>query len=298
MGYVFKHTPTNTLCGGAGLYIRETYNFEVIRSLSKSIDDVSESLFLEIKREGQKNVIIGCIYRHHSPIPKFTEAFFENALDYMTRHSSKISSIMGDFNVDLVKYSSDLNTSIFYDLLSSHNFRPLVLQPTRVTSKTTSLIDNIFINDVSCRSYGGNITASISDHFFQFSLTDIFENPRHKGKIKYGRDFRNFNKREFQETLEQTDWSRIVNEDQGTDQSYTNFYRKLEDILDLMAPYRKLTQKEIKLQTMPWITRGILVSMKVRDKLYKQIKLQKQEAERDILSYRYKRYRNKSSTYT
>ena len=161
---------------------------------------------------------------------------------------------MGDFNVDLVKYSSDLNTSIFYDLLSSHNFRPLVLQPTRVTSKTTSLIDNIFINDVSCRSYGGNITASISDHFFQFSLTDIFENPRHKGKIKYGRDFRNFNKREFQETLEQTDWSRIVNEDQGTDQSYTNFYRKLEDILDLMAPYRKLTQKEIKLQTMPWIT--------------------------------------------
>ena len=84
----------------------------------------------------------------------------------------------------------------------------------------------------------------------------------------------------------------IVNEDQGTDQSYTNFYRKLEDILDLMAPYRKLTQKEIKLQTMPWITRGILVSMKVRDKLYKQIKLQKQEAERDILSYRYKRYRN------
>ena len=53
-GYEFIHTPTNTLCGGAGLYIRADYNFEVIQSLSKSIDDVSESLFIEIKREGQK----------------------------------------------------------------------------------------------------------------------------------------------------------------------------------------------------------------------------------------------------
>ena len=103
----------------------------------------SESLFIKIKREGRKNLIIGCIYRHHTPISNFTETFFENALEFITRQSSKISSIMGDFNIDLVKYSSEY-TSTFYDLLSTHNFRPLVLQPTRVTSKTTSLFDNIF----------------------------------------------------------------------------------------------------------------------------------------------------------
>ena len=36
-----------------------------------------------------------------------------------------------------------------------------------------------------------------------------------------------------------------------------------------MAPYRKLTQKELKREQMSWITRGILVSMGIRDTLYK-----------------------------
>ena len=52
--------------------------------------------------------------------------------------------------------------------------------------------------------------------------------------------------------------------------SYTLFYKKIEEILDLLAPYRKMTQKEIKLEQMPWITRGILVSMGIRDDLLKR----------------------------
>ena len=46
---------------------------------------------------------------------------------------------MGDFNVDLIKYASETNTGDFYDLLCPHSFRPLILQPTRVTSKTATL---------------------------------------------------------------------------------------------------------------------------------------------------------------
>ena len=41
---------------------------------------------------------------------------------------------MGDFNVDLLKYETDTQSSDFFDLLSSFNFRPLILQPTRVTA--------------------------------------------------------------------------------------------------------------------------------------------------------------------
>ena len=48
------------------------------------------------------------------------------------------------------------------------------------------------------------------------------------------------------------------------------FYKKIERFLDLLAPYRKMTQKEIKLEQMPWVTRGILVSMGIRDDLLKR----------------------------
>ena len=100
---------------------------------------------------------------------------------------------MGDFNIDLIKYGTDSSTCEFYDFLTSYSFRPLILQPTRVTSKTATLIDNIFINDISCQSTGGNVTSSISDHFFQFSVTDILQKLDNKREVKFTRDFRKFN---------------------------------------------------------------------------------------------------------
>ena len=80
---------------------------------------------------------------------------------------------MGDFNIDLVKYETGTCIGDFYDLLCSFSFRPLILQPTRVTSKTATLIGNIFVNDMTCHSFGGNLTSSISGHFLQFSITIV-----------------------------------------------------------------------------------------------------------------------------
>ena len=150
---------------------------------------------------------------------------------------------MGDFNIDLLKYATESNTGEFYDLLCSHSFRPHILQPTRVTTKTTTLIDNIFINDISCHSIGGNVTSSISDHFFQFSQIDILRKSGNKTEVKYARDFRNFNKREFGEELSNLDWSDTIDERNGTEICYQNFYLKIEKLRDEMAPYRKMTKK-------------------------------------------------------
>ena len=109
---------------------------------------------------GHKNLIIGCIY----------------ALEYINKQSSKISALMGDFNNDLIKYASETNTGKYYDLLC---FRLLIILPSKVTSKTATLIGNIFINDISCRSQGRNITSSISDHYFQVCQTDTSGSSKH-----------------------------------------------------------------------------------------------------------------------
>ena len=248
----------------------------MVKNLTKSIDDVSESLFIEIKWDGHKNLIIGCIYRHHSPIPTFL-----NALEYINKQSSKISALMGDFNIDHIKYASETNTGKFYDLLCLHNFRPLILQPSRVTSKTATLIDNIFINDISCHSQGGNITSSISDHYFQFCQTDTLGSSKHVERVKYVRDFRNFNKREFNEELFSIECT-VANETAGGELSYLRFYKKMEGRLNYMAPYRRMTQKEIRLEQRPWVTQGLLVSMRVWDNLYKQLANKKDPIEIEV----------------
>ena len=51
-----------------------------------------------------------------------------------------------------------------------HSFPPYVLQPTRVTDHSATIIDNIFSNVTDYDTSGGNITTLISDHFAQFLM--------------------------------------------------------------------------------------------------------------------------------
>ena len=89
-GYEFIHTPAGTQCEAAEIYVKSCYEVETIKNLSKSLPDISESLFIELKREGHKNLIIGCIYRHHTPIPTFINNFFGNVLNVTSKKSNKI----------------------------------------------------------------------------------------------------------------------------------------------------------------------------------------------------------------
>ena len=66
----------------------------------------------------------------------------------------------------------------------------------------------------------------------------------------------------------------------------------MEDILNYMAPYRRMTQKEIRLEHRPWVTQGLPVSMRVRDNLYNQLANKKDPIEKEVTFEHYKRYRN------
>ena len=154
------------------------------------------------------------------------------------------------------------------------------------------MIHNIFVNDISCRSEGGNITSSISDHFCQFTLLDIFQHEPSKKINKLKRDFRNFSKREFYDELSNIDWSDVTDEQLGTNQCYDNFLYKIDHLLDEMAPFRKMTIKQIKLEQRPWITKGILTSMRVRDKLQVLSRKTVNIREKTVFLDKYKFYRN------
>ena len=77
---------------------------------------------------------------------------------------SKSVFLLGDFNVDQLKYDHHAPTSEFLDSLSSHVFLPHIIQPTRVTSNSKTLIDKIIS---SPDSVSGSLTATVSDHLPQ-----------------------------------------------------------------------------------------------------------------------------------
>ena len=79
---------------------------------------------------------------------------------------------------------------------------PYVLQPTRVTDKSKTLIENIFFNSFEFTTLSGNIMHSISDHLIQFVILEDFITPKPLPKTNlYKRNFDKFDNTKLKEDL-------------------------------------------------------------------------------------------------
>ena len=95
----------------------------------------------------------------------FNSNYLNNLLEKVSKEQKSVF-LLGDFNINLMNYNVHNPTNEFLDSLASNSFLPYTLQPTRITSHSKTLIDNIFRNMPD--SVSGNLTATISDHLPQF----------------------------------------------------------------------------------------------------------------------------------
>ena len=121
-----------------------------------------ESTFIETVNPRKSNIIVGVIYRHPSTdLADFNCNYLNKLLENISKEQKSIF-LLGDFNVNLLNEHNETNE--FLVSLASNSFIPLVLQPTRITSHSNTLIDNIFSNAIDPDLISGNLTATISDH--------------------------------------------------------------------------------------------------------------------------------------
>ena len=66
----------------------------------------------------------------------------------------------------------------------------------------------------------------------------------------------------------------------------------MNEILDTHVPLKKLNKKELRLQAKPWITPGIVKSIKRRDKLLRKFITTKEINRKNELHTQYKTLRN------
>ena len=136
------------------------------------IDDDFESIWTEIKNKKGKNFLCGCLYRHpNTDTAKFME-YIESTLTKIDKNKYAVF-LMGGFNIDLLKYESHNCTNDFINSLVSHSFLPYILQTTRVTDHSSTIIDNIFSNITDYETSSGNITTLTADHYAVFNYQKI-----------------------------------------------------------------------------------------------------------------------------
>ena len=80
-------------------------------------------------------------------ISEFCEDFLNNLKEELSKENKEIY-LMGDFNINLLNYQSDNQTATFLDNICSSGFFPYINIPTRIISRSKTLIDNIYHNNL------------------------------------------------------------------------------------------------------------------------------------------------------
>ena len=170
----------------------------------------------------------------------------------------------GDININFLKYNDNSYTSDYLDMLLDLSFMPLITKATRITNYTSTLIDHIYTKVPEIINTAGICLADISDHLPIFC--SIANKLPITNEIKYFRDFSKFDNEAFLNALANVDFRSLVTTD--VNESMHRVTETLQEISDLHAPVRKVSNKKRKQLKKPWISNAIMTSIKRKQKLF------------------------------
>ena len=131
-------------------------------------------------------------------------------------------------------------------------------------------MDNIFTNNMNNKILSGNIITDFSDHYTQF-VSVVREKIDYKSINIFKRDYSRFYEESFRDDVSIQNFD---NHFEDVNDKFNDFYFKLEGCVERHAPLTKLTPKEIKLESKPWITSELNKMIKIRNKLFQRKKRQ------------------------
>ena len=121
------------------LFIDDDIKYTVRKDLEKiKHPDNTETLFIEIDRQAEKNIIVGVLNKPPDQDIKVFNTFAETLLCKIAKNENKMVYLMGDFNINLINEDIHVPTTEFIDMLSSYSLYPSISKPTRITSKTAT----------------------------------------------------------------------------------------------------------------------------------------------------------------
>ena len=281
-GYnLIQKTSSCSTHGGVAFYISKHYKYNILE-ISK-VSEIWDGLFVQIEpKEMQhsikKKLIIGNIYRPPRDITENYEIFTREIDEILIKLQSNNNEvvIVGDFNIDLLRINERQVFHNYFETIISNGFVPKITLPTRISKNSSTLIDNILmkLSADSEKTTCGILQHNISDHQPCFVALN-YVNTKYD-KIKYIKinPYTHQNILNFKKDIEQLCNINQFNKSEFTDPNLN--YDKINEIISITTK-KHFSPLEIKFhkyrhKRSPWITQGIINSIKFRDKLYVRLK--------------------------
>ena len=251
--FSFEFFSTESSGGGTLLYIVNHLLYKPRFDLNIYESNELESSFIEILNPKKSNIIISCICKHPSmDLNDFNTNYLNNLLDKVSKEQKSVF-LLGDFNINLLNYNNHNPTNEFLDSVVFNSFAPYILQPTRLTSHSKTLIDNIFSNIISPEAISGHLTSTVSDYLLQFMIIpNVFCNPPPNKANIFERDWSKFEQENFILDYFSIDWNVALKlDEQNIDYSTESFLNKVNSLLSNYAPLKKINNYNLKFRSKP-----------------------------------------------
>ena len=259
---------SNSSKGGVELYIKDSYHYELRQDLSTFIPNIFESIFIELKLN-KKRIIIGTVYRPNTYPKADIDIFMHTMLELQNiiSRENKEVYILGDVNMDLLKFANHSKTGEYLENTFSQGFLPLITKPTRVSSHSATLIDHIYTNKKNITSTSGIVITDVADHFGIFTLIELINsNDNTKPTSNVYRSFSQANMNNFNNILSQANYTHIL-DSTCANTAYDKFMEIYLKSFNTAFPLKQMKIRKKYLKRSPWITNGLLQSSITKSKL-------------------------------
>lgn len=253
--------------GGSCILIHESLSCTVRSDLKMyNLELTFEGSYVEVS---DLNLIIISIYR----VPDSSIKVFLSRLSKLLRHIEKESKkknvvIASDFNIDFIKLDKE-QVKEFKGIVLRHGFNLNVKEPTRITSKSQTCLDNILTNAKYGESPYINIDLGMSDHNALYIQLPSAVNKNRKAKFTSYRTFPAIKVEQFIEKLKTTLFS--TQYDGSANVNYQQFLYNFRLCMNEFFPF-KHAKKVNKEKVKSWVTRGIVISSHKKRELHNKAK--------------------------
>ena len=176
--------------------------------------------------------------------------------------------ILGDFNTDMKgPFNSNLQRRLL-EFQTTFDLDQLIVEPTRITPTSRTIIDLILVSDPAKISQSGVIEIGVSDHFLTYCTRKITKVLYHKHNNVKIRSLKNYNKETFEQRLKYAAWSDVYS-CESVEGAWLAFKSIFQTIVDSLAPLKEI---RIKQSTAPWKTAEIIHTRSERDKALRKFK--------------------------